>query len=97
MLRILSFALLLLVSVSSCMKQACPGGVKATMLDLAGLDGCGFVLELEDGTRLEPLNLGEFDFTPKDGLKLRVSYKEEPSGSICMVGPSVRIECISQR
>jgi len=52
---------------------------------------------LEDGTRLEPLNLNEFDFTPKDGLKLRVSFNEEPSGSICMVGPSVRITCITQR
>ena len=91
------YSLLFVVVVSSCMKQACPGGVKATMLDLAGLDGCGFVLELEDGTRLEPLNLNEFDFTPKDGLKLRVSYNEEPSGSICMVGPSVRITCITQR
>jgi hypothetical protein len=91
------YVILLGISITSCMKQACPGGVKATMLDLAGLDGCGFVLELEDGSRLEPLNLNEYDFSPKDGLKLRVSYKEEPSGSFCMVGPSVRIECITQR
>lgn len=88
---------LLSMTLFSCMKQACSDGVKATMKDLAGLDGCGYVLELEDGTRLEPLNLNEFDFTPKDGVKLRVTYKEEPSGSICMVGPSVRIECITQR
>jgi hypothetical protein len=27
----------------------------ATVKDLTGFDGCGFVFELEDGTRLEPL------------------------------------------
>ena len=28
--------------------------IPATVKDLSGLDGCGFVFELENGTRLEP-------------------------------------------
>ena len=33
----------------------CEEGVFATVRDLTGLDGCGFVFELADGTRLEPI------------------------------------------
>jgi hypothetical protein len=40
----------------SCQKEdsAPECSVPATVRDLRGLDGCGFVFELEDGTRLEP-------------------------------------------
>ena len=35
-----------------------PGGLcdqEATVVDLTGLDGCGYVLQLEDGSRFEPV------------------------------------------
>ena len=90
------FALLLLTT--SCIKQACSSGVKATMKDSTGLDGCGYIIELEDGTRLEPINLATFDFQPKDWQKLRVTYEVVAnSGSICMVGELVEITCITER
>ena len=47
----------LLASLTSCNKDTDPVkncGTPATIRDLRGLDGCGFVLELENGERLEP-------------------------------------------
>jgi hypothetical protein len=42
----------------------CTQGVEATVRDLTGLDGCGFVFELKDGTRLEPYRILLFCGTP---------------------------------
>jgi len=83
----------------------------ATVRDLTGLDGCGWVFELQDGTRLEPLRifrcatppvkemtedpLNDFEFI--DGKKVMIDYDLVENGaSICMVGPVVRITCISE-
>lgn len=86
--------------------------VPATVLDFTGFDGCGFVLELEDGSRIEPIRpfidcgtpplpkeitedpLYNFEFI--DGKKVRISYRETDSPSICMVGPVVKITCITE-
>ena len=70
--------------------------IKATLRDYAGLDGCGFVLVLEDG---EVLEMGDFNEEPgfkfNDGMKVSISYEEMLDiGSICMVGPIVRIMCM---
>ncbi len=69
--------------------KAC--SVNATVRDLTGLDGCGFVFELNDGTRLEPIRLfycGNpplprevtedplFDFQFVDGKKVRIGYED---------------------
>jgi hypothetical protein len=90
--------ILIFVFSTSCIKQACSSGVKATMKDLSGLDGCGYVLELEDGTQLEPINLETFDFQPKDGQRLRITYDVVTgTGSICMVGDQIEITCITER
>ena len=70
--------------------------IKATLRDYAGLDGCGFVLVLENGGVLE---MGDFDEEPdfkfNDGMKVSISYEEmRDMASICMVGPIVRIICM---
>ncbi len=72
--------------------------IKATLKDYAGLDGCGFVLVLEDG---EVLEMGDFDEEPdfsfNDGMKVRISYEEMSNmASICMVGPKVNITCMEK-
>lgn len=84
----------------------------ATVSDLTGLDGCGFVFELEDGTRLEPVRPVIFCGTPPlpkeitedplfgfefvDGKRVKISYEEKESPSVCMVGPVVKITCIKE-
>tara|TARA_B110000285_G_C14871645_1_gene489495 strand:- start:442 stop:732 length:291 start_codon:yes stop_codon:yes gene_type:complete len=92
------FSLLLVSSLLySCNKNNC--SVKAEIRDLTGLDGCGFVIELENGDRVEPLNLSDYDVDIEDGNKIWVSYHATNSfiGSICMVGQIVEIDCVSNR
>ena len=55
-LRLPWTALVFLLAVSACQEDdlAAECTTLATVRDLTGLDGCGWVLELEDGKRLEP-------------------------------------------
>ncbi|MEQ1585027.1 MAG: hypothetical protein ABL895_04060 [Cyclobacteriaceae bacterium] len=87
----------------------CDNTVLATVKDLTGLDGCGFVFELADGSRLEPQMLGYcgtpplpkevtenplYNFQWVDGKQVRIGYEEIPdAASICMVGKIVKITC----
>jgi len=90
----------------------CNPTTPATMRDLTGLDGCGFVFEINDSTRLEPVRTfycGTPPF-PKDnapdplgkiefldGKKVLISYTVvEDYASACMVGQAVRIMCIKE-
>ncbi|WP_149867104.1 hypothetical protein [Solirubrum puertoriconensis] len=66
----------------------------ATVRNLTGLDGCGYVLELPDGKRLEPSGKLWQELVKTDGAKVKVSYEPESRGSICMVGETVRVTCL---
>jgi len=77
----------------------------ATVKDLAGLDGCGFVLELKDGTRLVPQKLTYIQapdsaqdpgyyFHFKDGEKVSFDYRETEGLDACMAGKLVFLTCI---
>lgn len=84
----------------------------AIVRDLTGLDGCGWVFELQDGTRLEPLMIFRcgtpplakeitedplYNFEFVDGKPVLIDYELVENGvSICMVGPVVRITCLSE-
>jgi hypothetical protein len=85
--------------------------VPATVRDLTGLDGCGFVLELTDGTKLLPQQIIRCGTPPQtkemnddpllgfefiDGKKVRISYEKINGQSICMAGPMVKITCIEE-
>lgn len=90
----------------------CDNAVSATVRDLTGLDGCGFVFELENGTKLEPLimfycgtpplakEITEdplFNFEWIDGKQVRIAFKEVTDrASICQVGPIVKITCLEE-
>ena len=92
-------------------KSKCDG-TEATVRNLTGLDGCGYVFELNDGTRLEPVRLffcgtpplpkevtedALYNFQFVDGKKVRIGYEEATSSvSICMVGKMVKITCIEE-
>ena len=90
-----------------------PCGIAATVRDLSGLDGCGFVFQLQDGTYLQPLRvwfcgtppLPEeqlkdplYDFEFIDGKEVYIDYEVvEDYGGGCMAGEVARITCISDR
>ena len=86
-----------------CMESAC--GFSATVKDLSGLDGCGFVLELPDGSNLIPQKLvyiqapdpkqdPGYYFNFVDGQKVCFGYRETEGVDICMAGKLVFLTCI---
>jgi PKD repeat protein len=67
-----------------------------TVVDYSGLDGCGLLIELDNGEVLEPAEVVP-NFTLKNGQRVRLAYTElEDYASICMVGKIVRIDCIEE-
>ena len=97
--KLISSVLVVLVLLTaSCDKASdCDNAVKAKFKDLTGLDGCGMVIELSNGDRLEPTNLSDFQINVDDGQKIWVEYHVISGGSICMVGEIVEIDCIGER
>ena len=59
------------------------------------LDGCTWIIILDDEKRLEPTNLGE-EFKI-DSLKIWLQYKVYNGNSICMMGQMVTITDIEKR
>jgi hypothetical protein len=90
----LAASLILLASLTSCSKETAQKncGVKAKVRDLRGVDGCGFVLELASGDKLEPFRYNPIscvaypgdvdlskaldDFELKDGQQVTIGYNE---------------------
>ena len=95
------FSILLLVFfvlICSCQKNPCSGSVKAKFHDAAGTDGCGMVIELNNGKFIEPKNLDDFNIEPQHGEKIWVSYHlAQSGGTVCMIGDIVIIDCINLR
>ena len=102
-MQLTRFSLLTLISLLfftiSCDK-ACPehDAEAAILTDYTGLDGCSWVIKLENNEVLEPTNLAETGIELKEGKKIWVKYTvEEGMASICMVGPIVSIDAIWDR
>lgn len=79
----------------------------ASVVDFTGLDGCGLMLVLENGTRLNPEKRvyiqapkREDDplyyFTLVAGDKVKISYRETNGADACMSGKTVFITCITK-
>lgn len=111
-----SVLILIAILFVSCEEEpisiSCDQAVNATVRDLRGLDGCGFVFELADGTKLEPQMLFYCGTPPLpkevtenplsnfqfiDGKQVKIAFEEIPdAASICMVGKIVKITCIEE-
>ena len=96
-LSVLVFGIMLLISVA-CEhdnEKQCADAETGILKNLTGLDGCGWIIQLADSTRLEPINLNEFDIELKEDKVVCFRYHERPDmGSYCMVGPVVEIDFI---
>ena len=67
-----------------------------TVKDYTGLDGCGYIIELDNGKKLEP-TIVDPPFKFRDNQRVRLSYIEIPDmASICMVGILAKITCIEE-
>lgn len=92
------FIFISILFLFSCNRTSCENAQAATIEDYTGLDGCGLVIKLQNGTVLEPVNLNDFGITPTDGMKVWLKYHEVSGmASICMVGPIVEIDCLTKR
>jgi hypothetical protein len=96
-MKVLILSTFLLLIFSACDRTSCENAQAATIEDYTGLDGCGLVIKLQNGEVLEPVNLNDFNITPTDGMKVWVKYHEVGMMSICMVGPTVEIDCLAKR
>ena len=98
MIRILksTFLLFFMISFISCShKTFTPaystpkeGYTHATVINYT-IDGCTYLLQLEDGKKLEPDNLK--DEYKKDNLKVWIKYQPRKGNSICMAGEMITI------
>lgn len=67
-----------------------PSGYSAaTIFNKTGLDGCGWMLELESGKWLEPVSLP--DEFKQVGLKVYLIYKTSKGAGVCMAGERIEI------
>ncbi|MBD3637306.1 MAG: hypothetical protein HUJ25_08145 [Crocinitomicaceae bacterium] len=89
-----------LVSVTACNKNnGCPNNSeKAKIRDFTDSDSCNYVIQLEDGTKLEPNNISEYqNVNLEEGQLVWVKYKEASGASTCGMGDIVTIKCLSER
>lgn len=89
--RTLTLLPVLFYGLISCTKpNTCASGHTALLEDWTGFDGCGYVFILDDGSKLEPLNLATF--APlQTGLTYCITFDTVAAASICMVGQTVQI------
>ena len=72
--------------------------IDAEFRDFSAVDGCMWVIELEDGAKLEPINLSDFDVLPLEGKKIAISYVDRlDMSSICMVGTIIELQTLEAK
>ena len=86
------------VEADTCGSSGCT--TQAVVVDMTGLDGCGLMFELADGSLLEPLAPSSpedalFNFVLKAGQQVKISWDETLALSACMAGRIVTITCIT--
>ncbi|HVI43830.1 MAG TPA: hypothetical protein VM802_03140 [Chitinophaga sp.] len=96
-LIVLVVAALTTVSCKTQQKGHAECRYEGTVKDMSGLDGCGMMIELKDGSRLQPVEFKEPGFTLKDGQHVKLNYTElKDRMTTCMSGKVVRVECIRE-
>ena len=89
-MRNLIFFMVLLFVLSSCRKNKLEE-FNGTIQNFFGrLDGCRYLIQLDNGKRLEPVALPG-NITLIDGRRIAIKYKSKPAFSICMAGETVEI------
>ena len=94
----LTFIVLALATLSCNKESECDNSQRAKRVNMTGLDGCSWMIEINNGTKIEPTNLNDFRINLKENKKIWVVYHTAPRMvSICMHGEIVTIDCISER
>ena len=68
---------------------------RGTVYDYTGLDGCGYIIELDNGIKLEPVKfLNQIEL--RDSMRVKLSYSLVRVATTCMVGQTAVITCIEE-
>ena len=74
----------------------CLNSIKGTLINKTGLDGCGWMIALQDGKTVNPTNLNSFDIKLIDNTKITFGYKEKNDlFDTCMSGKIIEITCLT--
>ncbi|MCW3466461.1 hypothetical protein [Chitinophaga nivalis] len=86
-----------LVSCGNGASDAASCKTAGVVKDMSTLDGCGLMIELKDGTQLNPVEFATPGFALKAGQQVKFDYTELTDHmTACMGGKTVRIECIQE-
>ena len=73
------------------------GVVTGTLLDYTGLDGCGFLIKLDNGDIFEPVNLDTLPITIRDGQRIQFTYQPATDiDSYCMAGEVIVVTWVKE-
>lgn len=79
--------------------EKCEGG-QIALIKPFELDGCTWILELSNGEKIEPMNYRDFlsveDLEPQQPIKVKVTFNDTKSPTICMIGRTVAITCLER-
>lgn len=76
--------------VTACTKDNIAIDATGIVKDYTGLDGCGMMIVLDSGERLEILSLPA-NTTLIENRRVKIEYKPESRASVCMAGITVHI------
>jgi len=82
---------------NSCDKNEFKDMHEAVIKDLTGLDSCGFIIQLNNGTNLMVTNLYDFDVPIEDNKEVWVKYESPSMPNSCICGEVVEIEDLRER
>ncbi|MEM1321674.1 MAG: hypothetical protein AAGG75_15560 [Bacteroidota bacterium] len=96
---LLALLLLCTLACSSNKKSADGNGQCAnegTLVDYTGLDGCQFLIVMDNGEKWLPMKVSDENFTFVNGLRIRFDYIEKEGAiSVCMAeSKAVELTCI---
>lgn len=100
---VLSIYLIAMITSCSLIKNKksnpqCPNQVSGILVDMSGLDGCGWMIQLENQSKLNPTNLEDFNISLENNKNINFSYSENSDlMNVCMAGTIVDIICITDR
>ena len=103
-MRTLLFVFCLICTISCKTKKEVPNSEYSEcktigiVNDFSGLDGCKFLIVLENGDKLLPAKLNDENFEFHNDQKIRFDYKElQDVMSICMAeNMAIEITCIKE-
>jgi len=96
--NIITILAFIFILTSCATTSNCKGCVEGKLIDNTALDGCGWLIELENGKWLNPININEYNIEKSNGLTVSFKYEEVNNvATICMSGKTVNLTFISPK